>query len=159
MKLDPVKHRLRCSGHIYNLMCKAILYSVNSDCLEDASQASQPTMTSVASFEAVINSDDDVAKLTAWRKKGPVRKLYNTVIQIKGSSSSKLLFESKQRQSSVSEDSDIMKIYRVVVNGGIRWNSTYLMIDRAMRLKDAIYLYQDDYHSDSDLADYLTAED
>jgi hypothetical protein len=40
MKLDPVKHRLCCSGHIYNLVCKAILYGVNSDCLEDALQAS-----------------------------------------------------------------------------------------------------------------------
>jgi hypothetical protein len=160
MKLDPVKHRLRCSGHIYNLVCKAILYGVDSDCLEDASQASQ-SMTKVSSFEAVINGGDDESKLTAWRKKGPVGKLHNTVIQIKGSSSSRLLFESKQRQSFVAddEDSEVVKLYRVVVNGGIRWNSTYLMIDRAMRLKEALHLYQDDHHSNSDLADYLTAED
>jgi len=52
-------------------------------------------MTSVASFEAVMNGSDDVAKLMAWRKKGPVGKLHNTVIQIKGSSSSRLLFKSK----------------------------------------------------------------
>jgi hypothetical protein len=37
LKIDPVKQQLRCSSHIYNLMCKAILYSVNGDCLEDAS--------------------------------------------------------------------------------------------------------------------------
>jgi len=37
MKLDLVKQRLRCYGHIYNLVCKAILYGVDSDCLEDAS--------------------------------------------------------------------------------------------------------------------------
>jgi len=36
MKLDPVKHRLRCSRHIYNLVYKAILYGVDSDYLEDA---------------------------------------------------------------------------------------------------------------------------
>jgi hypothetical protein len=52
-----------------------------------------------------------------------------------------------------------MKIYRVVVNGGVRWNSTYLMIERAMRLKDAIHLYQDDHHASCDPADYLTSED
>ncbi|KAM0690097.1 hypothetical protein Q7P36_008864 [Cladosporium allicinum] len=52
-----------------------------------------------------------------------------------------------------------MKIYRVVVNGGIRWNSTYLMIERAMLLKDALYLYWDDHHSETDAADYLTSED
>ena len=63
--IDPVGQRLRCSGHIYNLVCKAILYGVNSDCLEDASQASQATMTSVTSFEAVIKGGDDAAKLIA----------------------------------------------------------------------------------------------
>jgi len=34
---DKVKQRLRCVGHIYNLVCKAILYGVNSDYLKDAS--------------------------------------------------------------------------------------------------------------------------
>jgi hypothetical protein len=52
-----------------------------------------------------------------------------------------------------------MKIYRVVVNGGIRWNSTYLIIERAMKLKDAIHLYQDDYLNCFKPADYLTSED
>jgi hypothetical protein len=52
-----------------------------------------------------------------------------------------------------------MKIYRVVVNGGIRWNSTYLMIERTMKLKDAIHLYQDDHRAGCAPADYLTSED
>jgi hypothetical protein len=33
------------------------------------------------------------------------------------------------------------------------------MIERAMLLKDALYLYQDDHHSKTDAADYLTSED
>ena len=33
---DKVKQRFRCVGHIYNLVCKAILYGVDSDCLKDA---------------------------------------------------------------------------------------------------------------------------
>jgi hypothetical protein len=37
LKIDPVKQRLRCSSHIYNLICKAILYGIDGDCLEDAS--------------------------------------------------------------------------------------------------------------------------
>ena len=81
-------------------------------------------MTSVSSFEVVINGgSSDEAKLTVWRKKGPVGKLHNTVIHIKSSSSRRLLFESKQRQGGSTpedEESDAMKIYRVVVNGGIR---------------------------------------
>ena len=38
LKIDPVKQRLYCSSHIYNLICKAILYGVDGDYLEDASQ-------------------------------------------------------------------------------------------------------------------------
>jgi hypothetical protein len=71
---DKVKQRLRYTGHIYNLMCNAILYGAGSDCLEDASQATA-TMTHVSSFEAVIYGGDDEAKLKAWRKKVPIGKL------------------------------------------------------------------------------------
>jgi hypothetical protein len=101
-------------------------------------------MTSVSSFEVVINCGNDASKLTAWRKKGPVRKLHNTVIHIKENATRRLLFQSKQRNvapASKGEDSEVVRMYRVVANRGIRWNSTYLMIDRAMLLKDAIHLY------------------
>jgi hypothetical protein len=33
------------------------------------------------------------------------------------------------------------------------------MIEHAMLLKDALYLYQDDHYSETDAADYLTSED
>jgi hypothetical protein len=158
---NKVTQRLRCVGHVYNLVCKAILYGVDSECLEDASQASQ-TMTKVSSFEAVMNGGDDASKLKAWRTKGPIGKLHNTVLHIKHNGGRRSLFESKQRDANASdgsEDSPAEQIYRVVVNGGIRWNSTYLMIERAMKLKDAIHLYQDDLNADCDTTDYLTAED
>ena len=101
-------------------------------------------MTRVSSFEAVMNGGDDASKLKAWRTKGPIGKLHNTVIHIKHNSSRRSLFESKQCNTYASNGSkDLLaeQIYRVVINGGIRWNSTYLMIERAIKLKDAIYLY------------------
>lgn len=118
-------------------------------------------MTKVSSFEVVMNGGDDASKLKAWRTKGPIGKLHNTVVHIKHNASRRSLFESKQRQAndSESEDSLAEQIYRVVVNGGIRWNSTYLMIERAMKLKDALHLYQDDQNAACDADDYLTTED
>ena len=109
-----------------------------------------------------MNGSDDASKLKAQRTKGPIRKLYNTVIYIKYNSSRRSLFESKQRNAYTSNSSkDLLaeQIYRVVINGGIRWNSTYLMIERAIKLKDAIYLYQDDLNTDCNTADYLTTKD
>jgi uncharacterized protein YacL (UPF0231 family) len=118
-------------------------------------------MTKVSSFDAVMNGGDDASKLKAWRTKGPTGKLHNTVVHIKHNASRRSLFESKQHQAndSESEDSLAEQIYRVVANGGIRWNSTYLMIERAMKLKDAVHLYQDDQNAGCDTDDYLTTED
>jgi hypothetical protein len=41
------------------------------------------------------------------------------------------------------------RILRLVINGGIRWNSTYLMIERAIHLRDALMLYQS--HEDAEV--------
>ena len=51
------------------------------------------------------------------------------------------------------------KILRLVTNGGIRWNSTYLMIDRNIYLKDALTLYQSDEESNIHKDDLLTKDD
>jgi hypothetical protein len=50
----------------------------------------------VSAFEATLKSDNEEAKLNAWRKKGPVGKLHNTVIHIKETVSQRRLFKSKQ---------------------------------------------------------------
>ena len=50
-------------------------------------------------------------------------------------------FESKQREVSDS------RIYQLVANGGVRWNSDLDMIERALQLRDALQLYQDHYAS------------
>ena len=34
--LDPVTSRLRCAGHIYNLVCTAILFGIDSVAIEDS---------------------------------------------------------------------------------------------------------------------------
>jgi hypothetical protein len=101
-------------------------------------------MTKVSSFEVVMNGGDDASKFKAWRTKGPIRKLHNTILHIKHNGGRRSSFKSKQRDANASDGSDdspAEQIYRVVKNGGIRWNSTYLIIERAMKLKDAIHLY------------------
>ena len=34
--LDPVTSRIRCAGHIFNLVCSAILFGVDAEALDDA---------------------------------------------------------------------------------------------------------------------------
>lgn len=160
--LDPLTSRLRCAGHIYNLVCNAILYGFNEDAFADASQVTgEGDFDTVTNFNAVLHTADDEAKLHAWRKKGPVGRLHNTMIHINTNSKRRGLFESRQREVIDEAGGDPLntRIYRAIVNGGIRWNSTYLMIKRAMLLRDAIHNYQDDPESEFDHADYLTQQD
>ena len=96
----------------------------------------------MASFEAIIEHGSDEARHQAWRRRGPIGKLHNLVVNIKGSSSKKKLFESKQTELVDDDETSHTKILRLVTNGGIRWNSTYLMIERAIYLRDALTLYQ-----------------
>ena len=68
------------------------------------------------------------------------------MVTIKSSGKQRSIFERKQREI-IDADGDepiVSKIYRVILNGGIRWNSTYLMIKRGILLKDAIATYQTD---------------
>ncbi|KAM4061331.1 restless-like transposase [Hirsutella rhossiliensis] len=61
---DPKKRRVRCFGHVLNLVVKALLFGHKAD-----------------AFEAEINGEPvlDAVQHEIWRKKGPVGKLHNLV--------------------------------------------------------------------------------
>lgn len=158
--LDPVESRLRCAGHIFNLVCTAILFGVDSNALRDSqhdfSQQDNATQV-VADLENLAKNGSEEEQHRARQKQGPIGKLHNLVTHIKHNNTRKGIFESKQREAAMAKDAD--KILRVVTNGGIRWNSTYLMIERGIRLKDALTLYQSYEESDIHKDDLLTKDD
>lgn len=56
VELNPVTSRLRCAGHIFNLVCTAILFGVDEDALEDAEyNFSQLQDDSTSSTQAVTS--------------------------------------------------------------------------------------------------------
>jgi hypothetical protein len=56
---------LHYASHIYNLVCKAILYGVDNDYVKEASQSASQSMTTVANFEATLHIGDETAQLLA----------------------------------------------------------------------------------------------
>jgi hypothetical protein len=55
------------------------------------------------------------------QRRGPIRKLYNLVTNIKASSACRALFESKQTEvADESGEISYTRILRLVINGGIR---------------------------------------
>ena len=160
LEVTVKEQRLRCAAHIINLVCKAILLGVDDDCFEDICQDydrddDEATEATVRQFEATVRSEQDALK--AWRKKGPVGKLHNLVVHVKASPAHRYYFESKQK-----EVDPLLPVYKLVTNGGIRWNSTHDMIQRALQLRDALDLYQSHYRYDKQhptLYDELTNDD
>lgn len=112
--------------------------------------------STVSKFEAVLRSKDESSRLDAWRKKGPISKLHNLVVHIKSSSARRRFFEAKQGETDT-------RLYRVIVNSGVRWNSACEMIERTFQVKDALQLYQEHFRCSStdclDSRDCLSADD
>lgn len=167
--LDPITSRLRCAGHIYNLVCTAILFGVDEGALEDAQyDFSQPHVActqAVDNFETTLSHGNEQERHVAWLRKGPVGKLHNLVTHVKGSNARIGVFEGKQLQANLTrererdDETSSQRLLRLVNNGGIRWNSTYLMIERAIHLRDALTLYQIDEGESMNKEDLLERED
>jgi hypothetical protein len=123
---DKAQVRLRCVGHIFNLVASAILFGQDDEAQEDL-------------FDEYPNNLNAV--LLEWRKKGPIGKLHNVIRYIRSSPQRIAEFESFQRD--VDAGFDKRRILALVADVVTRWNSTSEMIDRALLLKQSI----DDYSS------------
>jgi len=164
--LDPITSRLRCARHIYNLVCTAILFGVDDEALEDAQydfSQQQDDSTSdtlaVTSFETTLAKGTDQEQHHTWLRKGSVGKLHNLVVHIKANDARIAVFESKQIEVVNEDESSQRRILRLFTNSSIRWNSTYLMIERAIHLRDALTLYQSHEEATLHEDDPLTRDD
>jgi hypothetical protein len=127
---DVPKRRLRCWGHILNLAAKSFLFGADA-----------------AAFEVEIATNAELgmleAELQAWRKKGPVGKLHNKVVFIRRTPQRRELFLSfsddlDMRELVLALDSSDEANTMLVQDNDTRWNSTYLMIDRALKKRREI---------------------
>jgi hypothetical protein len=98
----------------------------NKEDLEDAQiDYSQDDSTfgtqAVADLKAILQYGSEEAQHKAMQRRGPIRKLYNLVTNIKASSIRKALFESKQTEvTDESGETSYTRILWLVTNGGIR---------------------------------------
>ncbi|KAF6781225.1 transposase-like protein, partial [Colletotrichum sojae] len=106
---DIIHRRIRCYDHILNLVGRAFLYGEDSESFEQESQV----------YEA---HGDITNELRLWRKQGPVGKLHNIVKW----GDTYLLHEETKFE------------LQLILNNDTRWNSTYLMIERALKKQSQI---------------------
>jgi len=98
--------RLRCTGHIINLVVKSLFFGTSSEALEM-----------------------DSVEFESWRRIGPTGKLHNIIRRIRVSPQRRERFLAYQGSD---PDSDLEPLM-VRQNNDTRWNSTFEMIHRALK--------------------------
>ncbi|PNP51735.1 hypothetical protein FNYG_15879 [Fusarium nygamai] len=122
-RADTEARRMRCSGHILNLVAQAFIYGDDAASFELQSEA----------YDMLERVEED---LEHWRAKSPVGKLHNIVKFIRASPQRT---EASRAHAREQEEVDTYKLaeestaeLEVIQNNATRWNSTYTMIERAL---------------------------
>ncbi|GKU12697.1 unnamed protein product, partial [Fusarium langsethiae] len=117
------ENRLRCVGHMLNLIVKALLFGKG-----------------VSKLEKQLRAASDDERFEIWRKQSCIGKLHNFCVWINRSDQRRERL--KQYILRAYDEGSIEHLYtRVLADGGIRWNSVYFMIERALKLRHAIDLF------------------
>jgi hypothetical protein len=99
--------RLRCIGHILNIIVKALLFGQG-----------------VSKLEQKLCGASDDERFEIWRKQSFIGKLHNFCVWVNRSDQRRELL--KKYIAEAFGGTDIEGLYqRVLVDGGIRWNSVY----------------------------------
>lgn len=134
------KRRLRCFGHILNLVAKAFLEGSNKNILQSFDESCQ----------ARLDTEQEEELLRQWRKAGPIGKLHYLVHFIRRSPQRRESFlevakgqlseEERKEFGSILLDANTAKLQPRADND-TRWNSVYFMIERALVLKDPLEVF------------------
>ena len=128
--------RIRCFGHILNLSAKAFLEGESSDIFDHHISPSE--------------ADNELELLNEWRKRGAIGKLHNLVHWIRRSPQRRDSFLSISLSTADQEILDELGVWfvndelkgvMVRADHDTRWNSIYLMIERALKLRPVIQVF------------------
>jgi len=135
--------RIRCLGHVINLVAKAILFGENKGALQQLANGS----------DEKVSREEEIALLKVWRKINAVGKLRSISYMIRSSPQRKEKFRDIVKGNVTEEDLDKFGDLnvdpvkgRLAIKGRLatkgyndtRWNSVYFMIERAICLRDAL---------------------
>jgi hypothetical protein len=149
-ELDLQKRRLCCFGYIVNLAAKAFLFGEEAEAFE-------------LEIDSYVQRQQEEKELQAWRKLEPIGKLHNVVIYIwKTPQRCKAFIDLGKNEEVVEAESKLFihlkykikanKIeLQVVADNQTCWNSTYLMLEQALKLQVQINSFIREY---TDIGEY-----
>jgi len=118
---DPIQRRLRCFGHIINLVVKSFLWGSDAEVFE-------------AQISTYHDLQQETAELEAWRRKGPLGKLHNVISWISRSPQRRERFQAEVRKS-LGPNTKAVSLIR---SNTTRWGSDYDSLLRAFELRDQL---------------------
>jgi hypothetical protein len=129
------QHRVRCAGHIINLVVKATIYG-----------------DGVSKWEEQLAAAALKEQFQMFRRLGVVGRLHNFVNAVCASHKRRELFNEVQQEVN---DKLLYSFSTLELrqDGGIRWNSVYLMLLCCLELKDHIKRFIRRLQDEEDLAD------
>ncbi|PNP50095.1 hypothetical protein FNYG_15977 [Fusarium nygamai] len=146
---DIKARRMRCYGHVLNLVARAFLFGKDAESFE---------------LESDINGMRGLQEqdLRRWRSKGPIGKLHNIVKFIRSSPQrseyfKRIAHEQEDEGYHLCEESTAE--LEVILNNETRWNSTYMMIERALRKQTDIRAYVFALEGEKDEEKRIPADD
>jgi hypothetical protein len=147
--VDIKARRMRCYGHTLNLVARAFLFGKDAESFELESD--------INGMRGLVEQD-----LDHWRTKGPIGKLRNIVKFIRSSPQRSEQFKRVAREQDHEEYrlcEESTAELEVVMNNETRWNSTYMMIERALRKQTDIRAFIFATQEEEDGARRIPAED
>ena len=120
LELGP-QHRIRCGGHIINLVVKATIYG-----------------TGVNKFEKQLAQAAPIEQFQLFRRFGVVGKLHNFVNAVGASHKRCELLLNTQKELGAEDPLRSYSTLQLRQDGDVRWHSVYLMLLRCLELLDPI---------------------
>ena len=118
---DPIERRLRCFGHVINLVVKSFLWGSDAEVFE-------------AQISTYQDLQHEIAELEAWRCKAPLGKLHNVITWISRSPQRRDCFQAEVRKS-LGPNTKAVSLIR---SNTTRWGSDYDSLIRALELRDPL---------------------
>ena len=101
--------RVRCLGHIIDLVVKAVLFGKG-----------------VSKLQRELAGASPMEVLEIWTRKGPIGKLHNWAVYLNRNKARMDVFLSYQQEL----NGDGFVVYSLLADGGIRWGAVFVMIER-----------------------------
>jgi len=149
IQFDPKQRRLRCFGHIVNLVVKAFLYGKDPTAATHASDI-EMSMGIEELEDENIGSMTETEQLLHWRRRGPYGRLRNIITFICRTPQRREDFAKVTRETSPD-----IRVFAPIAANDTRWNGDFQAIKRALELRVSLETYSVRYIRTHLRDDYL----